>query len=127
MSPTGTRELGDVPEAPSRDMPESSSKQEAVEATISHISPTSVPKMPKPILKQPHFELGQETVDSPAQEPTRVAEEEADEVDPLSEPLGKARKEDGLVDSLVSRTGASEEELHTQPAPSAPFLAATKA
>jgi len=85
LSPTGTRELTDVPEPPTRLMPESSSKEAAVEATISHISPTKVPKMPKPILKQPHFELGQEKVDSPAQNPTEAAGE-AETLDPLETP-----------------------------------------
>jgi hypothetical protein len=66
-------------------MPGSSSKEAAVEATISHISPTKVPKMPKPILKQPHFELGQDKVDSPAQNPTEAAEE-AEAMDPMETP-----------------------------------------
>ena len=100
LSPTETREFTDVPEQPTRRMPESSSKEEAVEATISHISPTKVPKMPKPILKQPHFELGQEKVDSPAHEPTVPVPGEADELDPLSEPVLGPSKAAGFVDPI---------------------------
>ena len=107
LSPTGTGELEDVPQPPTREMPESSSKEEAVEATISHISPTRVPKVPKPILKAPHFELGQEHVPSPAQNPTEVVPE-ADGLDPLSK--------------------LSEVEMADESTPeAAPLMAATKA
>lgn len=82
-SPTGTRELGDAEEPPSRKMPESSSKEEAVEATIQSISPTKMPKMPKPILKAPHFELGKTEEDATAQD-NEKKEKEEDEPDPRS-------------------------------------------
>jgi hypothetical protein len=130
LSPTGTRELTDVPEPPSREMPESSSLEQAVEATISHLSPTSVPKMPKPILKEPSFELGKETIDSPAQEPVKAAEEATEELDPLSEPLGNSGKESGSSHPLAQTT-AADEEIPGPPKhntnSSAPFLAATRA
>ncbi|KIW71036.1 hypothetical protein, variant 1 [Phialophora macrospora] len=122
LSPTGTRELGDVPEPPSRKMPESSSREEVVEATISHLSPTKTPKVPKPILKTPHFELGQDQVPSPAQQPRDGASEETDALDPLSstaeiEPMG------GLSPPVGGPAAA--EEIPTRS--TAPFLAATKA
>jgi hypothetical protein len=125
LSPTGTRELADVPEPPARQMPESSSKEEAVEATISHISPTKVPKMPKPILKEPSFELGQEKVDSPAQYPTVAAQEEADPLDPLSEPVLGSGKATGVVEPLADRIIV--DEATPKPESTAPFLATSKA
>ncbi|OAP61227.1 hypothetical protein AYL99_03428 [Fonsecaea erecta] len=98
LSPQGTRELTQVVEPPLRKMPESATKEEVEKAVISHISPTKVPKAPKPILKPPHFELGQEPVD-PVETPTRggrpengspqtvqAAGAEEDSVDPLSQP-----------------------------------------
>jgi len=103
-----------VPEPPTRKMPESSSREEAVEAAISHMSPTRVPKLPKPILKTPHFELGQEHVPSPAQKPTETTQE-TEALDPFSK---------------LSDVGGAEESVLEQDIPSrstAPFLAATKA
>jgi hypothetical protein len=41
-------------------MPESESKEAAEHAAELSISPTKTPKVPKPILKAPHFELGEE-------------------------------------------------------------------
>ncbi len=110
LSPTGTRELEDVPEPPTRKMPESSSKEEVVEAAMSHISPTRTPKVPKPILKAPHFELGQEHVPSPAQNPTETAPD-VDGLDPLSK-----MSEVELADDSVPPV-----------AEAAPLMAATKA
>jgi hypothetical protein len=39
---------------PKRDMPESDSAEAVAEKAI---SPTKTPKMPKPILREPHFEI----------------------------------------------------------------------
>ena len=105
LSPTGTRELGDVPEPPKRKMPESSSKDAAVEATLEHISPTKSPKMPKPILKQPHFELGQEKVDSPIQKPMEAVQEHADAYDPLSKPVDAIANQHVRLNSQPTQVG----------------------
>ncbi|KAJ9611543.1 glycogenin glucosyltransferase [Cladophialophora chaetospira] len=125
LSPEGTRELEDVPQPPTRKMPESSSKEEAVEATISHLSPTRVPKVPpKPILKTPHFELGQEHVPSPTQKPTETAQDsEADRLDPLSN-LGDG---DGAEDSALPLTRETTLEHNLNVRSTSPFLATTKA
>ncbi|OCT50709.1 hypothetical protein CLCR_06658 [Cladophialophora carrionii] len=122
LSPTGTRELGDVPEPPPRKMPESSSREAAVEATISHLSPTKTPKVPKPILKAPQFELGQEQVPSPAQQPQDVAHENPTvAVEPLPstiiqpiEELSPSADEPATLEDIGSK-------------PTAPALAATNA
>lgn len=45
---------------PKREMPESDSAEAAAEKAI---SPTKAPKMPKPILKEPHFELPNKSQD----------------------------------------------------------------
>ncbi|KAK7894377.1 glycogenin glucosyltransferase [Exophiala xenobiotica] len=66
MSPTGSRQLGETDELPQRQMPESRSKEDVIEKAELSMSPTKTPKVPKPILKAPHFELGQ-GVDEPAE------------------------------------------------------------
>ncbi|EHY57073.1 glycogenin glucosyltransferase [Exophiala dermatitidis] len=65
LSPGGTRHLEEVQDPPRRKMPESDSIETVIEKTNKAISPTNVPKKPKPILKPPHFELGQEEVRTP--------------------------------------------------------------
>ncbi|KIW51639.1 hypothetical protein, variant 1 [Exophiala xenobiotica] len=65
MSPTGSRQLGETDDLPRRQMPESQSKEAVIEKAELSISPKKTPKVPKPILKAPHFELGQ-GVDEPA-------------------------------------------------------------
>ncbi len=72
LSPTGPGPRETTEELPLRKMPESQSKEAAVEAAILSISPTKTPKVPKPILKAPHFELGQE--------PKADSDDEADAV-----------------------------------------------
>jgi hypothetical protein len=67
LSPTGSRQLGDVPELPQREMPESKSKEDVIEKAELSISPTKTPKVPKPILKAPHFELAKEA-DEPSKQ-----------------------------------------------------------
>ncbi|EXJ83870.1 hypothetical protein A1O1_07498 [Capronia coronata CBS 617.96] len=78
LSATGTRHLGEVPDRPRREMPESHSKEAVIEKTNLAISPTKVPKVPKPILKAPHFELGQGVIKS------GIGENGEDSVDPSS-------------------------------------------
>lgn len=65
MSPTETRQLGDAADPPTRKMPESASREAAIEAAVLAMSPTETPKVPKPILKAPSFELGREPESSP--------------------------------------------------------------
>ncbi|KIX96851.1 uncharacterized protein Z520_07571 [Fonsecaea multimorphosa CBS 102226] len=103
LSPTGTRELGQLAEPPTRKMPESSTKEEVEKAVISHISPTKVPKAPKPILKPPHFELGQDIV-GPEETPTRGGQQDEDS----SEVVQAAQAKEESVDPL-SRPDADEE------------------
>lgn len=61
LSPTEDDEPGEaIHDIPERQMPESASVEAVVEATEKAMSPTKMIKMPKPILKEPKFELGQE-------------------------------------------------------------------
>lgn len=64
-------------------MPESDSKEAVIEKTNKAISPVKVPKVPKPILKAPHFELGQDDVKS---DDTNTGREEDDSMDPSAKP-----------------------------------------
>ncbi|KIW76054.1 hypothetical protein Z517_10799 [Fonsecaea pedrosoi CBS 271.37] len=104
LSPTGPRELAEVAEPPVRKMPESSTKEEMEKAVISHISPTKVPKPPKPILKPPHFELGQDTVE-PVENPVRGGPRDNN----LSGSVGSARVKEESIDPL-SRPGTDDKE-----------------
>ncbi|KAK5046214.1 hypothetical protein LTR84_008357 [Exophiala bonariae] len=60
ISPTETLKLEDGQELPQRKMPESQSKEAVIQAADLATSPTKSPKVPKPILKEPRFELGKE-------------------------------------------------------------------
>jgi len=85
VSPTEARKLDqDVQELPRRKMPESESKEAAVEAAIQAISPTKAAKVPKPILKEPKFELGKEEGEPDWPEVPRD-DDGNQEPDPLSE------------------------------------------
>jgi hypothetical protein len=118
LSPTGTRQLEDVPEPPQRKMPESSSKQQAVQAVIEHISPLKTPKMPKPILKQPSFELG-EPVDDPPPQPSLAAQEEADVLSPTE--VRAVDEKDSVAPDEKSESTKSANTIPTT------FIAPTKA
>lgn len=81
VSPTETRKLEeDGQELPQRKMPDSKTKEEAIEAAIHAISPIKTTKAPKPILKEPKFELGKEEgePDWPEVGPDDDEEQEAD-------------------------------------------------
>ncbi|EXJ79903.1 hypothetical protein A1O3_08188 [Capronia epimyces CBS 606.96] len=91
LSSTGTRHLEEVQEPPKRKMPESESKEAVIEATNQSISPIKVPKVPKPILKAPHFELGQEDVKS-------NTDNDIEQIDPSSKPV-KEEKSAGQIGS----------------------------
>jgi hypothetical protein len=65
LSPTGTKSLDDIHERPKRKMPESESLDAVIEADNKATSPIKTAKVPKPILKAPHFELGNEMDDTP--------------------------------------------------------------
>ncbi|KIV77367.1 hypothetical protein, variant 1 [Exophiala sideris] len=82
LSPTGSRQLGDAPELPQREMPDSKSKEDVIEKAELSISPTEVPKKPKPILKAPHFELG--NVDESSEQAPDGAEEDVDPTEAVS-------------------------------------------
>jgi len=107
MSPTGPRPLNGAPDAPARKMPESDSKEAAIEAAVLSMSPTKSPKLPKPILKAPSFELGQEMEESSA-EGKRDVEEDEDRNGPLFNPVtmvGEAASESKAA-SALSATNA---------------------
>ncbi|KIW97301.1 uncharacterized protein Z519_02693 [Cladophialophora bantiana CBS 173.52] len=123
LSPTGPRELADVAELPTRKMPESSTREEMEKAVISHISPTKVPKAPKPILKPPHFELGQEVVGS-AEDSTRDVHQDKDSFEPSSEIVQSVQEKETSIDPL-SRPAADEEEVTPEPEPRAVVVPTT--
>lgn len=78
VSPTETRKLDEKgQEIPQRQMPESKSKEEMIQA----MSPTKAAKAPKPILKEPKFELGKEEgePDYPEVSPDDVGQEQAED------------------------------------------------
>jgi len=50
----GENKMEEVQDIPARSMPESSNKEAAIEAAVKSMKP----KAPKPILKEPHFEMG---------------------------------------------------------------------
>ena len=94
LSPTGTRQLGDAPELPQREMPESKSKEDMIEKTDLSISPTEAPKKPKPILKAPHFELGRVDESSePAPDGTK------EDIDPTEDLSPTTTREEGATES----------------------------
>ncbi|KIW27380.1 hypothetical protein, variant 1 [Cladophialophora immunda] len=113
LSPEGPRELAQAAEPPTRKMPESSTKEEMEKAVISHISPTKVPKAPKPILKPPHFELGQDVVGE-VENPTRGGLEDKDS----STKVQAAPAKEDSIDPL-SRPAADEEEVPLEHEPRA--------
>ncbi|KAK6365675.1 hypothetical protein, variant 1 [Exophiala oligosperma] len=83
MSPNVAKEVEEADELPQREMPESNSKEAVIHKTELAISPTKTPKVPKPILKAPHFELGQEP-DEPASDVKRETDEKEDMPSPTS-------------------------------------------
>jgi hypothetical protein len=110
VSPTETRNLDqDLQELPRRKMPESKSKEEVVEAAIQAISPTKVVKAPKPILKEPKFELGKEEgePDWPEVTPDDEGEQEAD-------PLSKTPRFNPLT---IVGEAATESKENAKPPP----------
>ncbi|KIX09937.1 uncharacterized protein Z518_01018 [Rhinocladiella mackenziei CBS 650.93] len=88
MGPTGTRQLSEAINLPKREMPESGSKEAAIEAANLSISPIKSPKAPKPILKAPGFELEPEKVDPLAEKSTDTKEDD-DATGPSIDPLAK--------------------------------------
>lgn len=81
-----------------------------MEATISHISPTKVPKMPKPILKSPSFELGEEV--GPTEQTWK-------------EKMGQSKPGEKIEDLVDPLTNSTKEEAVSQSEPRA--FVATKA
>ncbi|KAL6243270.1 glycogenin glucosyltransferase [Rhinocladiella similis] len=83
MSPTVSKDVDEPGELPQREMPESNSKETVIQKAELSISPTKTPKVPKPILKAPHFELGKEP-DEPASDVKRVPDDKEDAPSPTS-------------------------------------------
>lgn len=56
----GEELITSAPTLPEREMPESQSAEEAIEAAVKSMTISSRPKAPKPILREPHFEMLQD-------------------------------------------------------------------
>ncbi|KAI1622932.1 glycogenin glucosyltransferase [Exophiala viscosa] len=95
LSPTGSRQLGDAPELPQREMPDSKSKEDVMKKAELSISPSEAPKKPKPILKAPHFELGQDVDESSKHAPGRAEED----LDPTEAVSPTTVREEGATES----------------------------